>query len=132
MTSGRDSQASSANLQRPGWPGLPHDDSSPVFREPWEAQAFGLVVELHRHGAFTWKEWAEALSAQIRVAQTGGDPDLGNTYYRHWLTALEALIQSKGLTSATELAEFHRAWDRAADRTPHGQAIELSPADFGR
>jgi len=28
------------------------------------------------------------------------------------------------------LARYHDAWDRAADRTPHGQPIELTPDDF--
>ena len=26
---------------------------------------------------------------------------------------------------------YQAAWDRAADRTPHGQPIELRPGDFG-
>jgi hypothetical protein len=37
----------------------------PVFREPWEAQAFAMTVLLHQQGLFTWTEWAQALSAQI-------------------------------------------------------------------
>ena len=28
------------------------------------------------------------------------------------------------------LARYHDAWDRAADRTPHGTPIELRPEDF--
>jgi hypothetical protein len=26
----------------------------PVFREPWEAQAFSMAVALHERGLFTW------------------------------------------------------------------------------
>ncbi|MBK7473225.1 MAG: nitrile hydratase accessory protein [Betaproteobacteria bacterium] len=78
-------------------PGLPRDDADePVFRAPWEAHAFALVVQLHERGLFTWPEWAAALSAQIRAAQAAGDADLGDTYYRHWLAALEALVAAKG------------------------------------
>ena len=59
------------------------EDARPVFREPWEAQAFGMALVLHERGLFKWDEWAQALSAEIRAAQAQGDPDLGNTYYRH-------------------------------------------------
>jgi len=111
-------------------PRLPQDAEGPVFREPWEAQAFALAVELHARGLYTWPEWAAALAEQIRRAQAGGDADLGDTYYRHWLAALETLIAAKGASSVTELERYRMAWDRAADRTPHGQPIALAPQDF--
>ncbi|MFT3955830.1 MAG: nitrile hydratase accessory protein [Piscinibacter sp.] len=101
-----------------------------MFREPWEAHAFAMAVTLHQRGLFSWPEWAAALAAQIRRAQDAGDADLGNTYYRHWLAALEELVARKGASSAGELARHRDAWDRAADRTPHGQPIELQPRDF--
>ncbi|MFO1415025.1 MAG: nitrile hydratase accessory protein [Burkholderiales bacterium] len=112
-------------------PGQPRDDNGPVFREPWEAQAFAMTLTLHERGLFTWPEWAEALAAQIGAAQAAGDADLGDTYYRHWPAALEALIASKGVASGAELDRCRRAWHRAAERTPHGQPIELRPPDFG-
>ncbi len=111
-------------------PGQPRDDSGPVFREPWEAQAFAMAVTLHQRGLFTWAEWARALAAQIAAAQAAGDPDLGDTYYRHWLAALEALVAAKGVSTSAELASHQRAWCRAAERTPHGAPIELRPGDF--
>ena len=110
--------------------GGPMDGGEPVFREPWEAQAFALVVSLHRQGLFTWPEWAAALSAQIKAAQAGGDADHGDTYYRHWLAALERIVASKGASSAEELAGCQLAWERAAHRTRHGEPIELREADF--
>ena len=112
-------------------PGLPRDDGGPVFREPWEAQAFAMALALNERGLFTWVEWAAALSRQITMAQAGGDPDTGETYYRHWLAALESLVASKGASSTEELATYAQAWDHAADRTPHGQPIELRSTDFG-
>jgi len=111
-------------------PRLPRDADGPVFREPWEAQAFALAVALHGRGLYTWTEWAAALAEQIRRAQAHGDADLGDTYYRHWLAALEALVAAKGASSAVELERYRRAWDHAADRTPHGRPIELQPQDF--
>ena len=110
--------------------GLPVDDDSPVFREPWEAQTFGMTLTLYERGLFTWNEWAQALSAQILAAQAQGDPDLGNTYYRHWLAALEALVSIKGVSSPEELGRYQQAWYHAADRAPHGQPIELCAGDF--
>ena len=110
--------------------GLPVEDDSPVFREPWEAQAFGMALALYERGLFTWDEWAQALSAQIRAAQAQGDPDLGNTYYHHWLAAIEALVSAKGISSPEELCRYQQAWDHAADRVPHGQPIELCERDF--
>jgi len=113
-------------------PGLPlaGDGTGPVFAEPWQAQAFAMTLQLHQRGLFSWPEWAAALSAQIARAQAEGDADLGDTYYRHWLAALETLVAAKGATRATELARYAQAWDQAADRTPHGQPIVLQPGDF--
>ena len=119
----------SADLSR--LEGLPVHGHSPVFREPWEAQAFGLALALHERGLFTWDEWALALAAQIRAAQALGDPDLGDTYYRHWLAAIEALVSAKGASSPEELGRYQRAWDHAADRVAHGRPIELCKEDFG-
>ena len=109
---------------------IPRDDDGPVFREPWEAQAFAMALALHERGLFTWPEWAAALAEEIKRAQAAGDPDTGDTYYNHWLNTLERLVASKGIASADTLTRYHDAWDRAADRTPHGLPIELKPEDF--
>jgi nitrile hydratase accessory protein len=111
-------------------PGLPHDEHGPVFREPWEAQAFAMALALQQRGLFTWSEWAAALGEEIKRAQRGGDPDTGETYYRHWLAALERLMAVKGIASEETQRRYRNAWDRAADRTPHGTPIELEPDDF--
>jgi nitrile hydratase accessory protein len=75
-----------------GLPGMPLDADSPVFNEPWEARAFAMVLALHQRGLFTWPQWAAALSRQITQAHATGDADLGDTYYQHWLLALESLV----------------------------------------
>ena len=107
-------------------PGIDADTDGPVFREPWEAQAFAMTVKLHEAGLFTWEEWAAVLSAEIASAQSSGDPDLGNTYYRHWQNALERLVVEKGATLSTELEDRVETWRQAYLNTPHGQPIELS------
>jgi len=111
-------------------PGLPCDAEGPVFREPWEAQAFALVVALHERGLFGWDEWATMLGEEIKAAQRAGDPDTGETYYRHWLAALERMVAHKGITDGAALACYRDAWGRATERTPHGAPIDLTAADF--
>ncbi len=112
-------------------PGIPTDQDGPVFREPWEAQAFAMTLTLHERGLFTWPEWAATLAGEIKRAQAAGDPDTGETYYSHWLNALERLVADKGVASEATLHRYRDAWDHACDRTPHGQPIELRPDDFG-
>jgi len=111
-------------------PGLPRDADGPVFREPWEAQAFAMALALHERGVFTWKEWAAALADEIKHAQAAGDPDTGETYYLHWLNTLEKLVADKGVTTQATLHRYRDAWDRASDSTPHGEPIELRDEDF--
>jgi nitrile hydratase accessory protein len=111
-------------------PGLPRDDGGPVFREPWEAQAFAITLALHERGVFTWARWAEALGAEIARARRAGDPDTGETYYRHWLAALERIVAETSVTDRATLARYRDAWAHAAARTPHGEPIELGPHDL--
>ena len=111
-------------------PGIPHDADGPVFREPWEAQAFAMALAMHAQGLFTWNEWATELAGEVKRAQAAGDPDSGETYYRHWLATLEKLVAAKGVASSETLHRYRNAWDHAADRTPHGSPIVLQPADF--
>jgi nitrile hydratase accessory protein len=110
----------------------PPGADEPVFREPWEAHAFAIVVSLHARGLFSWPEWADTLADEIAAAQLRGQADTGETYYHHWLAALERLVATKGAGSAAELRRCRQAWDHAADRTPHGRPIELREEDFQR
>jgi nitrile hydratase accessory protein len=108
------------------------NDDGPVFREPWEAQAFAMAVALHERGVFTWTEWAEILGDEIRQAQVAELSRTGETdYYRHWLAALERIVAKKGLANHATLVRYRDAWDHAAKRTPHGMPIELTSEDLG-
>ena len=127
---GRNNEAAAARRAIEAVPSIPRDAEGPVFREPWEAQAFSMAVALHERGVFTWPEWAATLADEIKRAQAAGDPDTGETYYQHWLAALERLVAEKGIASRDTLTRYRDAWDRAADRTPHGKPIELSSQDF--
>jgi nitrile hydratase accessory protein len=107
--------------------GFPDGPTHRVFEAPWEAQAFAMAVALHARGAFTWPEWAGTLADVIREARLRGDPDTGEGYYVHWLTALERIVARRGLVTPERLAQRRDAWAHAARRTPHGQPIELTP-----
>ena len=111
-------------------PGMPINSDGPVFREPWEAQAFAMAVALRERGVFTASEWAATLGGEIKRAQAAGDPDRGDTYYRHWLAALERIVAAKQLSDPATLRRYSDAWSHAARRTPHGTPIELKPVDF--
>jgi len=106
-------------------PRLPRDEGGPVFREPWEAQAFALAVNLSERGHFTWKEWAAALAGELKAASDRGEPDDGSHYYEHWLATLERLVIAKGLSDPAALLERKEAWADAYRHTPHGKPIEL-------
>jgi nitrile hydratase accessory protein len=108
-------------------PALPRDGAEPVFKAPWEAQAFAMTVSLHARGVFTWSEWAGALAAELAAAAARGAPDDGSRYYEHWLAALEKLVAGKELVSEQDLERRVDEWDVAARSTPHGKPIELPP-----
>ena len=87
-----------------GLPLLPRDGQGPVFAEPWQAQAFAIVVELTDRGVLTREEWAERLGAVLAAAEARGETNTGERYYDHWLSALEGLILDKQLAAVDELA----------------------------
>jgi nitrile hydratase accessory protein len=104
-------------------PALPRDDEGPVFKAPWEAQAFAITFTLREQGLFTWAEWSAALAAELAAAAAGGERDDGSHYYEHWLAALEGLVAEKHAVSRQDLQRHVAAWDAAIDATPHGQPI---------
>jgi nitrile hydratase accessory protein len=111
-------------------PNFPREEEGPVFAAPWQAEAFAMTLALYEKGLFTWPEWASCLAEEIRRAQREGDPDLGDTYYHHWLAALERIVAEKGGCDPRSLEKTRRAWRRAAQRTPHGRPIVLDAEDF--
>jgi nitrile hydratase accessory protein len=112
-------------------PAIPLGDDGPVFSEPWEAQAFALVLRLYDEGRFAWTEWAETLGAEITAAKERGDPDLGSTYYHHWLRALEVIVAKKGLLTEEELSTRKEQWRVAVSHTEHGEPIKLGNGQQG-
>ena len=83
-----------------GLPRLPQDKGEPVFAEPWQAQAFALVVKLSEQGYFTWKEWTAALGDELNVT-------------------------AKGLADSAALVARKEAWRDAYRSTPDGMPVKL-------
>ena len=83
-----------------------------------------MTVSLHERGAFTWTEWAEALSRERAATSDDG----GAGFYQGWLAALEALVLGKGLAAQPELDSRASDWRRAYATTPHGKPVELQDA----
>ncbi len=107
---------------------MPPGAEEQVFAEPWQAQAFAMTVALHDHGLFSWSEWAEALSREVKQPGVRAD---GQDYYDCWLRALEALVAAKGVAGQTEVDALAEAWQRAAHATPHGKPILLENDPLG-
>ena len=106
-------------MSLPDLPELLRDKDGPVFREPWEAQVFAMIVSLHERGVFTWNEWAQALGKQLKSASE-------ENYYESCLKTLETLVERNYILRHEERLDRIEAWDRAARATPHGSPIELS------
>jgi nitrile hydratase accessory protein len=81
-----------------------------------------MTIALHEKGLFSWGEWAQALSSQMKKPGAATD---GHDYYEHWLAALETLLASKGLVAKPDVETLAKAWERAAHATPHGKPILL-------
>lgn len=108
-------------------PGIPKDDDGPVFQEPWQAKAFALTVSLHEQGLFSWTNWGEYLSAEIKEAEIQGRTDTAAAYYSHWMTALEKILCNKKILHDHSLAIRKNDWMVAAANTPHGKPVILEP-----
>ena len=82
-------------------PGLPRDDSGPVFGAPWQAQAFALALALHERGVFTWPEWAAALTDAIRRARQ----DRARNYLEALRAQAKVVDRREGLFPTSAQAE---------------------------
>ena len=52
----------------------------------------------------------------------------GESYLWRYVTRLLRIMKAR--PSLLAIARYRDAWDHAADRTPHGSPIELTPEDF--
>jgi nitrile hydratase accessory protein len=96
----------------------------PAFAEPWMAQVFACAVHLSRQGLFTWNEWVDVFSAEIKAHPQEAGEAANAAYYRQWLAALETIVGRKGAASTSEISERQETWRQAYLNTPHGQPVE--------
>ena len=82
---------------------VPRKNGELVFDAPWQSRAFGMVVELHPRGFFTWNEFKDRLIAAIASHPPTDDASPATVYYRQWLIALEEVLSAKGLVSGAAL-----------------------------
>jgi len=82
-----------------------------------------MTVHLHDRGLFSWGEWADALSAEVKRPHR--DPN-GGDYYDCWVEALAGLLERNGIADAATVLGLQQSWQRAAEATPHGEPIELA------
>ncbi len=118
---------SDEDLLMPGKP-LKNLDG-PAFDQPWQARAFALVLNMHKAGLFEWKDWAERLSAEIKMSPTLPDESVNDGYYRQWMAALESMVASLGLIDRPEVTSRAEQWRKAYLNTPHGVPISLCNAE---
>ena len=95
------------------------------FEELWQAQIFALVVALQESGEISLNEWGDAVSHELQN-EPNTDVAGNEAYYQAWTRALERLVVSKGLAGPLQLTQLRSAWRLAAEKTPHGKAIELA------
>lgn len=94
----------------------PRQNGELVFATPWEARAFGLAVALQEGGAYEWREFSAALSAEISRAERAGD---SSTYYERWLLGLENLLIANGVVTTAEISVRMRHHATHLDHADH-------------
>ncbi len=95
----------SAVLDIEGPAAPPRSNGELVFAEPWESRAFGLAMALHAKCVFEWEDFRQHL---IRAVAESDEPF---SYYRCWLTALERVLDDKGVVSGEELLDRAKELD---------------------
>ena len=106
-----------------------HDETEPVFAEPWLAQLFAVTHTLASGGRFAWSDWADHFTAALKLADDTGAPKDGTAYYDVWLAAFEEFLIDRGLADTAGLADLKRGWTDAYLATPHGKPVELGRSE---
>lgn len=103
----------------------PRDDEAPVFEEPWQAQAFSMLVAMNEAGHFPWTDWAKIFSRTIESMPAMPSESASDVYYRQWVSALEEMVISLGVVAKEEIAKREQEWRHAYLNTPHGLPVNL-------
>src|SRR5262245_16361130 len=82
---------------------LLHDSGRAGFAEPCQAEVFACAIQLSRQGLFSWAEWVEVFSAEIKAHPAAPGESSNAAYFRQWLAALETIVALKGAASPAEI-----------------------------
>ncbi len=104
---------------------LPRDEEGPVFDEPWQAQVFSLTIHLYKSGHFTWPEWVQVFSQEIKTSPALPDESVNDAYFRQWTAALEKMVASLNLVGGGDIPARADEWRQAYVNTPHGHPVLL-------
>jgi nitrile hydratase len=99
-------------------PVAPEKDE-PLFHAPWERRALGLTLASAALG-----EWNLDLMRHARE-QIPPPQYLAFSYYQIWITALIAVLESKGIVGEDELAQGHALRPAPATQTPRLEAADV-------
>ncbi|WP_321793560.1 nitrile hydratase accessory protein [Burkholderia pyrrocinia] len=99
-----------------------------VFEQPWQAQAFALIVHLHQAGFFPWADWVQTFSDVITTAPARPDESINDAYYRQWIAGMEQMVARLGLTEVESITHRTDEWRQAYLNTPHGEPVALTHA----
>jgi len=103
---------------------LPRDDAGPVFKEPWEAQAFAMTVSLHARRRLQLARMGPTHSPGSSPPRRARRGRRRTRYYEHWLAALEKLVAGKKLVRT---GAGTRAWTNGTRRAWTPPMIECAP-----
>jgi nitrile hydratase accessory protein len=78
----------------------PRRNGELVFAAPWESRVFAMAVALHERGLFEWDDFRERLIAAIAASERAAAEW---SYYACWQSALESLLDERGLCPESEL-----------------------------
>lgn len=97
---------------------LPRRNGELVFEAPWESRAFATAVALADRSYYDWETFRAALISKIASWERDhlDASDAEWNYYDRWLAALEDVLISSGLLSASDIDE---ATAIAADQVAH-------------
>ena len=104
---------------------LPQEHQGPAFDQPWQAEAFSILVALNEAGHFPWKDWVQLFSRVIKSAPALPGETANDAYYRQWAVALEEMAIGLGAVGKEEIAAREQEWRRAYLNTPHGRPVHL-------
>ena len=101
----------------PLFPDQPIESGGPVFKAPWEAQAFSLVIALHESGVFSWPEWVSAFSSNL--AKNKIKDNYSKDYFSIWFFSLVEVLLRKNQISKENLREVFEELVLAQNESAH-------------